>query len=704
MNQGRTLPRWSHVVLTGCLALTSASALAQNAGRASRMAQPSNEPNRTGEADAAATSLVDSLFTPFAPADPLATETSRALGATGTRAAKPKWAGKLARNPNPGDGNAAYVLIDRYGGIQRYVEPVKGIDLSKHIGQTITVRRDTGGTLLASQLELPRSAVPRGAALQGTLAAAPGRAGARNAAPRDSGVRQAAMQEEMPSLVPTPADDSAAPMPTAEGAPSPTGEVIEGEIIDHGHEGHEHMVYEGGAYEGHEGYEGYQEGMVIPDGVDPLYLDGQSEMGYGGSCPTCGDAVCGGGGCGFGSRPIFYARGEYLHWWFDGMPIPPLVVRGEVNDNGTTGDPSDDFFDNAVVVFGGNSVLDDGRSGGRITLGYFLDDCGKLGIEADYLAFGEVDTHFTDGGDGVFPIVGRPFIDATTGLPAVEDVSFPGIQGTVTVDIESEFQSAGVRLRRNLCCVAGCTTGCGDGVACGSGVGGCDSCSSCGGAGCPMCPLLGSWIGKQLRGGTRHVDVLYGVRWARLNERLHVNEDLIADDDTTFLIDDDFRTTNEFFGGEIGFLVDWQKQRWSVDFLSKLAIGSNRQRVAISAQTIQDGILFPDIGLLGQPSNVGVYEQNEFSVIPEIGLTGGYQLTERLRLTLGYTLLYFSNVVRPGDQIDLRVNPEFLDLVDGDPSDTAADAALIQPQSPEFVFRRTDIWAHGFNAGLDYRW
>jgi hypothetical protein len=215
---------------------------------------------------------------------------------------------------------------------------------------------------------------------------------------------------------------------------------------------------------------------------------------------------------------------------------------------------------------------------------------------------------------------------------------------------------------------------------------------------------MASWLGKHLRGGTRHVDVLYGVRWARLDERLHVNEDLIADDDTTFLIDDDFRTTNEFFGGEIGFLVDWQKQRWSVDFLSKLAIGSNRQRVAISAQTIQDGILFPDIGLLGQPSNVGVYEQNEFSVIPEIGLTGGYQLTERLRLTLGYTLLYFSNVVRPGDQIDLHVNPEFLDLVDGDPSDTAADAALIQPQSPEFVFRRTDIWAHGFNAGLDYRW
>jgi hypothetical protein len=218
-----------------------------------------------------------------------------------------------------------------------------------------------------------------------------------------------------------------------------------------------------------------------------------------------------------------------------------------------------------------------------------------------------------------------------------------------------------------------------------------------------MCPALSGACGRLIRGGTRRVDILYGFRWSQLDEGLRVHEDLVAADTTTFLIDDVFNTDNEFFGGEIGFLVDWQQQRWSVEFLSRLAIGNTRQRVAISGQTLRDGNqLFPDHGLLAQPSNVGAYERDEFSVIPEVGLTAGYMLTERLRFTFGYTLLYWSRVARPGDQIDLRVNPDFLDLP-ADPS-LLPNPDSIQPQSPEFVFRDTDIWAHGFNAGLDYRW
>ncbi|HYO25370.1 MAG TPA: BBP7 family outer membrane beta-barrel protein [Lacipirellulaceae bacterium] len=677
--------RYARVLAAASLALCLADAHAQSGTRAGRMAQPSDAPNRTGETDAAADMLVESLFEPFAPADPLPGATSRTLGVAPAKAARPKWSARLARNPHPEDGNAPYVLIDRYGGIQRYVEPVKQIDLSRHVGQTVAVRRDTGGTLLATQLELPRTPARSGA---GSVAA-----GARP----DSGVRPAAMQEPLPPLEPTPADGVPA-MPLADQPPAPTGESIEGEVVEGP------MMYHGDhphAYEG--GYEGYEEGMVVPDGVDPLYLEGHSELG---GCTSCGDAVCGGrgctDGCGFGSRPIFYARAEYLHWDFDGMNTPPLVVRGEVNNNGTPGNTADDFFDNATTVFGGNKVLDDPRNGGRFTLGYFLDDYGRWAIEGDYVTFGEVDLQFQDGGNGVTPIVGRPFIDATTGLPAVEDVSFPGIAGTVTVNINSEFQSAGVRFRRNLCCVAGCSTDCGDCVSCGAGVSGCDSCAGGASPACPMCPALSGAFGKFIRGGTRHVDVLYGFRYAQLDEGLRINEDLIADDDTTFVIDDVFNTSNEFFGGEIGFLVDWQRRRWSMEFLSKLAIGSTRQRVSISGQTLRDDQLFPNIGLLAQPSNVGTYERDEFSVIPEIGLTGGYQLTERLRFTLGYTLLYWSRVARPGDQIDLRVNPEFLDLP-ADPS-LLPDPATIQPQSPEFVFRDTDIWAHGLSAGVDYSW
>jgi hypothetical protein len=69
-------------------------------------------------------------------------------------------------------------------------------------------------------------------------------------------------------------------------------------------------------------------------------------------------------------------------------------------------------------------------------------------------------------------------------------------------------------------------------------------------------------------------------------------------------------------------------------------------------------------------------------------------LTPRLRATCGYTFLYWSRVVRPGDQIDLEVNQELIPPGSGDGL----------PAHPQFAFRDTDLWVHGFNVGLEYQW
>jgi hypothetical protein len=66
---------------------------------------------------------------------------------------------RLIENPDQTDGAPPFALTDQTGTIQRYVEPVPGIDLSPHVGQVVTVRNDTGPTLLASQLELPPEAL-----------------------------------------------------------------------------------------------------------------------------------------------------------------------------------------------------------------------------------------------------------------------------------------------------------------------------------------------------------------------------------------------------------------------------------------------------------------------------------------------------------------------------------------------------------------
>ena len=99
-------------------------------------------------------------------------------------------------------------------------------------------------------------------------------------------------------------------------------------------------------------------------------------------------------------------------------------------------------------------------------------------------------------------------------------------------------------------------------------------------------------------------------------------------------------------------------------------------------------------GLLALASNVGRYERDHFAMIPELGITLGYDVTCNVRATFGYTFLYWSKVARPGDQIDLDVNiTQF-----GNNGNN-----LVGEPRPEFNWVTTDFWAQGLRVGLDYR-
>ena len=62
--------------------------------------------------------------------------------------------------------------------------------------------------------------------------------------------------------------------------------------------------------------------------------------------------------------------------------------------------------------------------------------------------------------------------------------------------------------------------------------------------------------------------------------------------------------------------------------------------------------------------------------------------------TVGYSFIYWSRVVRPGDQIELDVNPDLLP-----PELDPVEGAL----RPRFAFNDTDYWLHGLNVGLECR-
>ena len=74
-------------------------------------------------------------------------------------------------------------------------------------------------------------------------------------------------------------------------------------------------------------------------------------------------------------------------------------------------------------------------------------------------------------------------------------------------------------------------------------------------------------------------------------------------------------------------------------------------------------------------------------------MTVGHQLTRHLRATVGYTFLYWSDVVRPGSQASRVLNPTQL-----------PPNALQGPALPVLHFEGTDFWAMGLNFGLDFEY
>lgn len=351
---------------------------------------------------------------------------------------------------------------------------------------------------------------------------------------------------------------------------------------------------------------------------------------------------------------------EYLLWWTKGSSVPPLITASPPGTPqalaGVLGAPG------TTVLFGGRDLNTDLRSGGRFTLGRWLNDERTWGVEGNFFLLETATTTFSAGSTGT-PILGRPFFNAATGAQDAELVAFPGVlAGTAAVVAPSNVFLGGEALvRRNLCC-----TGCG-----------------CRGA---------------------RLDALAGYRYLQLNESVNIYENLLTTSGTGVVaqgtrinVADRFAVRNQFHGGELGGQATIRRDAWSLGLLAKFALGSTHQSASINGNTRVTVPGLPTVtnagGLLAQGSNIGHFTQNVYAWVPEFGATVGRQLTPRLRATVGYTFLYWSDVPRPGNQIDVAVNPTQI------PPGTLTGAAR-----PAFGFQTSDFWAQGVNLGLDFRY
>lgn len=359
---------------------------------------------------------------------------------------------------------------------------------------------------------------------------------------------------------------------------------------------------------------------------------------------------------------LLWFNADYLMWWTKSGPVVPLVTTGSFADPqpGVLGAP------NTSVLFG-DSNLDYGLFAG-MRLGGGIWIAPRLAVEASYFLLEKRSQHFSAIGDGAGnPLIGRPIINDITGNEILESDSVPGrLAGGIAVSSSSRVLGWEINV-----------------------------------------------VGNLVQARSRSLDLLLGFRALDLNESLEINEryaplmpgltflgaQVAASNSLTDF--DRFQASNRFYGPQLGGKFDWTRGRFTVGVVGKVALGTTLQAVDITGATAlvtPAGVaaVAPG-GVLALPSNIGHHYQEQFTVVPEVGLNLGVYITPRLTARVGYTFLYWSDVVRPGAQVDRRVS---LNQV---PSDTLF--GVPGPSNrPAFAFRESDYWAQGLNFGLEFRY
>ena len=376
-----------------------------------------------------------------------------------------------------------------------------------------------------------------------------------------------------------------------------------------------------------------------------------------GACQNCGSYDC---GCGDWLSERFGVYGlwgsvEFMHAWAQGRRVPPLVTTSPAGtpriDAGVL-DPGGVPSATASILFGGGRIGEDRQSAGRIVAGVWLDECENLGagvrlfgLEGDNTGFNQ----FSDANGN--PILAVPFFNVQNNAEDSVLAAFPGqLSGGITVNTSQDVLSGESFLRALL-----------------------------------------------LRGNGYRVDLIGGYHYSQVSDGLDVIVDTIAIDPggffpigSNFVITDRFDVRNDFHGAVGGFMGELRHGCWRVHTLAKISVGNMREALTVSGSTVATvpggGTAVDDFGLFAQPSNIGTFSRDETAYIPEANLGLGYQLNDCLELTVGYTFVYWSNVLLAGDQIDRVV----------DLSGTGT--------RPAIELRDSDFWVQGVTLGANWNY
>lgn len=376
---------------------------------------------------------------------------------------------------------------------------------------------------------------------------------------------------------------------------------------------------------------------------------------FGPTCDTCG------GRCPGDCRRRNYlsplnggwANFDYLVWWGKGTQLPPLATTAPSNAPSATlgalGAPG------TQILFGNERVDNGARSGGRIDAGIWLDQTQEFGVGASFLGLERAGTVYdARANSGGFPVLARPFFDEQTGANNAQVIANPGVTtGVLHIQTANTIFGAEAYLRERL-----------------------------------------------LEEPGYRLDVTYGYRMMRIDESVSIYDSTVSIDPlsiiplgTELVGEDVFNTQNTFQGGQIGLISRAQRGCWGWDWIGKLAVGNIYQVATIRGNTVltipEIETLYGNGSLYAQPTNIGRYSRNVFGFIPELGVNVHYQFSPLWRVKVGYTFLYFNNMLQAARTIDESVNP------------TQIDGPLVGPARPAFNFASDSYWLQGLNFSLE---
>jgi hypothetical protein len=388
-------------------------------------------------------------------------------------------------------------------------------------------------------------------------------------------------------------------------------------------------------------------GSVVTDPGGPVGADGYGG-GHGGWMPNI---------CCWGSL-------EYLMWMVRPSPVPLPIATTGVPENaipGALGQPG------TQVVIGQQSFNSNPTSGIRGRLGFEFADTG-FGVEAaGFLLDQQVARRGVPSPTSSPSVLALPFFSVSQGSEAVALIRIPdGVEGSINLALRTNLSGTEANFSYAL--------------------------------------------------NTYVADWVYiGYRYLNLTEALDVTSRfrVLGTGVVSFLgepvppgllgnIHDAFNTGNEFNGGQFGLVkrLTLGRGRVMLDTRASVALGNTSQTLLIAGEsniTAPNGQVLAARpgGLFALPSNSGHFAGDRFSVVPEIGATLYVQAWDNVLAFVGYSFLYWNNVLRPGEQMDRHIE---LQQVPFSPLFTGTGA--LQPGVP---FHRTDLSVHGLHAGLAFQ-